>query len=793
MKVSVNWLKELVKVDLTPDEIAHALTMAGLEVEESRPVAATFSKIVVAEVRSTVPHPNADKLKVCEVDAGTGSILQIVCGAPNVEPGLKVPCALVGASLPMADGKTLDIKAAKLRGVDSNGMLCSARELGMSDEHAGLLVLPADAPVGANIRAYLDLDDIILTLKMTPNRGDCLSMVGVARDLAAVTGAMLVVPDIPTVAAAIPDSRPIHLTEDRACGHYCGRVIRGIDARAKSPEWLVRRLERAGFRSISPLVDITNYLTLERGRPMHAFDLDKLKGGIDVRFAVRGEVLELLNDQRVDLSLDTLLICDESGPIALGGVMGGKSTMVSETTVNVFFESAFFDPSAIQGKTREYGLNSDAAHRFERGVDFSGARDGVELATRLTLDICGGQAGPVTDAKGKLPDRKPVSVRASRAGKLIGMPVDAKEMQGIFARLQCASTEGQGDAILVTPPTWRFDLNLEEDFIEEVARIRGYEALPAVSPKSSVPMLAVAEALLSRSTLKRRMAAAGYQEVVTYSFIPEDWEADFAGNQAPIRLANPIASHMAVMRTQLLGGLIDTLKTNLNRGELRLQIFEVGRCFLADEASIDAQPERMAGLAYGPRYPEQWGESKEERSDLYAIKGDLETLLTGRTLRFEPCTHAALHPGRAAAVLLDGRQIGVLGELHPRWQQKHELPSAPTYFELVTEPLLRASTPRYRSLSRMQVTRRDIAVLVDDGVSAGEMRDAVEPVLGPQVIELSLFDLYRGEHLGSGKKSVAFRVLMQDTARTLTDDEADSTIRTMFEVLSSKFGATLRK
>jgi phenylalanyl-tRNA synthetase beta chain len=794
MKVSVNWLKELVKVDLTADEIAHALTMAGLEVEEAHSVAAKFDKIVVAEVLSTVQHPNADKLRVCEVDAGTGSVLQIVCGAPNVAAGLKVPCALVGASLPLADGKTLDIKAAKLRGVDSNGMLCSARELGMSEDHAGLLVLQADAPVGANIREYLDLDDIILTLKMTPNRGDCLSMIGVARDLAAVTGAELSMPAIVPVSAAIQDTRPIRLTENQACGHYCGRVIRGIDAKARSPKWMIRRLERAGFRSISPLVDITNYLTLERGRPMHAFDLDKLQGGIDVRFPRSGEELDLLNDQHVQLSADTLLICDDSGPIALGGVMGGKSTMVSDSTVNVFFEAAFFDPCVVQGKTREYGLNSDAAHRFERGVDFASARDGVELATRLTLDICGGEAGPVTEAKGELPQRKAVNVRASRAEKLIGMPVAPDEMQRIFARLQCqVSQAGQGDVLSVTPPTWRFDLNIEEDFIEEVARIRGYEKLPAVPPTSSVPMLPVAEGLVSRSTLKRRMAALGYQEVVTYSFIPEAWEADFAGNQTPVRVANPIASHMAVMRTQLLGGLIETLTTNLNRGELRLQIFEIGRCFLADEASFEAQPERLAGLAYGARYPEQWGEGKGERSDFFTMKGDLESLLAGRPLRFEPVVHPALHPGRAASVWLEGQHVGVLGELHPRWQQKHDLPTAPVYFELVTAPLLLAATPRHKPLSRMQATRRDIALLVDDGVSTAAMTDAVAPVLGPLVAEFALFDLYRGSNLDFGKKSVAFRVLMQDTDRTLTDDEADAIVRTIVEVLSSKFGATLRK
>lgn len=794
MKVSVNWLKELVKVDLTVEQIAHTLTMAGLEVEEIHPVASKFDKVVVAHVNSVKPHPNADKLRVCEVDTGTGSLLQIVCGAPNVAAGQKVPCAMVGAKLAMPDDKTLEIKAAKLRGEDSNGMLCSARELGLSEDHGGLLVLPGDAPVGANIREYLDLDDAILTLKMTPNRGDCLSMVGIARDLAAVTGAELRVPSVASVPATIQESRPIKLSAGKACSHYCGRVIRNINAKAITPAWMQRRLERAGFRSISPLVDITNYLTLERGRPMHAFDLDKLQGGIDVRFPKAGEELDLLNDQHVVLSPDTLLICDDSGPVALGGIMGGRSTMVSDSTTSVFFEAAFFDPAVVQGKTRELGLNSDAAHRFERGVDFASARNGVEYATQLTLEICGGQAGPITEAQTEMPSRPSVVVRVDRASRLIGMPVESAEMQRIFARLQCVVAP-QGDALKVTPPSWRFDLNIEEDFIEEVARISGYEKVSAVAPQSSVPMLPVAEALVSRATLKRRLAGMGYQEVLNYSFIPEGWEEDFAGNTSPVRVANPIASHMAVMRTQLLGGLLETLRHNLNRGETRAQLFEIGRCFFADEVDLAAQPERLAALAHGPRHPEQWGADKNERADFFALKGDLETLFAGHSLSFEAASHPALHPGRSANIRIGDAVVGVLGELHPRWQQKYDLPAgqAPVYFEVATAPLLVARAPRYSPISRMQGVRRDIAIVVDEMVSARALEDAVRPVLGPTVIEFALFDLYRGPGLDSGKKSVAFRVLMQDTDRTLTDTEADQIVRTVVDVLVSKFGATIRK
>lgn len=790
MKVSVNWLKELVAVELPVDELAHKLTMAGLEVEDIAPVAPAFEQIVVARIKTVGPHPDADKLRVCEVDAGTGETLQIVCGAPNVAAGQKVPCALVGAKLPMADGKILEIKQAKLRGVASSGMLCSARELGLSDDHAGLLVLAADAPVGESVRKYLDLDDVYLTLKMTPNRGDCLSMVGIARDLAAVTGAALKVPKIEPVAAAIQDQRSIHISEPKACGQFCGRVIRGIDAKAATPDWMKRRLERAGFRSISPLVDITNYLTLERGRPMHAFDLDKLKGGIDVRYPRAGEALDLLNEQHVVLKPDMLVVCDDAGPVGLGGVMGGLSTMVTDSTTNVFFEAAFFYPDVIQGKTRELGLTSDAAFRFERGVDFNSAREGIEYATRLTQAICGGEAGPVAVAAGELPVRAPVTVRVERASRLIGMSVSEAEIESIFSRLQC-SVQKQGADFLVTAPSYRFDLNIEEDFIEEIARIHGYEHVPAAPPRSALPMLPVAEGLKSRTMLKRELARLGYQEIINYSFISRQWEMDFAGNAAPLRVANPIASHMEVMRTQMLGGMIETLRGNLNRGESRLRLFEIGRCFLADEPDLKAQPEKLGVLAYGPRHPEQWGEDKEVPGDFFAIKGDLETLLPG--LRVEAGAHPALHPGRSGIVKLDGTVIGFIGELHPKWQQKYDLPRPPVYFEVLTGPLLEARAHRYQPISRMQSVRRDIAILVDEKVSAQALMDAAKPVLGPLVTDFGVFDLYRGPNLENGKKSVAFRVLMQDTDRTLTDQEADAKVSSIVEVFVSKFGATLRK
>jgi phenylalanyl-tRNA synthetase beta chain len=790
MKVSVNWLRELVDTKLSLEEISHALTMAGLEVEETTTVAAAFDKIVVAEVKTVNPHPNADKLRVTEVDAGTGGLLQIVCGAPNVAVGMRVPCALVGAKLP-----TIEIKAAKLRGVDSNGMLCSARELGLSDEHEGLLPLAADAPIGQDIRKYLDLDDVYLTLKLTPNRGDCLSMIGIARDLAAVTGSKLNLPVTAPVAATCNDARSIKISEPKVCGQYLGRVITGLNARAATPEWMKRRLERAGFRSISPLVDITNFITLERGRPMHAFDLDRLKGGIDVRFPRAGEEMNLLNAQHVVLKPDMLLIADEAGPVAMGGVMGGLESSVTDATVNVLFEAAYFDPNVIQGKTRELGINSDAAFRFERGVDPASARDGIEYATRLTVEICGTpqtKVGPVGEAAGELPARAAVRVRVARVKALIGVDIAVEAMIDCLKRLQI-QVSSEGDALVATPPSYRFDLNIEEDFVEEIARIYGYEKVPATPPKSSVPILSVAEGARTRSSFRRHGAHLGYQEVINYSFIPAQWEVDFSGNENPIKVANPIASHMSVMRSSLLGGLVASLKSNLNRGETRVKLFEVGRCFESTEASLEAQPERLAGLVYGARHAEQWGEDKAQKSDFFAVKGDLESLLTGTGARFAPVVHPALHPGRAAEICLGRLRIGVIGELHPKLQQQYDLPLAPTLFEINLAPLLAGHPPRFQTVSKLPAVRRDIALLFSDKTPAQAIIDTIVERKLPFLVDFSLFDLYVGNSLAAGQKSLALRIVMQDTEKTLTDLECDTTVSQIVKALGDEFGATLRK
>jgi phenylalanyl-tRNA synthetase beta chain len=791
MKFSLAWLKELVEVDLPVAELARRLTMGGLEVEEIAPVAADFSGIVVAHVKSVRPHPDADKLRVTEVDAGTGELLQIVCGAPNVAAGQKVPCALIGAKLPPVEGKPFEIRKAKLRGVESSGMLCSARELGLSSDHSGLLVLDDEAPVGRDVREVLALDDVYLTLKLTPNRGDCLSTFGVARDLAAITGSRLrlpVAPPVPSHAGA--GSRAVRITERLACAHYFGRVVRGIDPKARTPQWMVRRLERAGLRAISPLVDITNYVMLERGQPMHAFDDAKLKGAIDVRWMKPGESIDLLNGQHVDHREKLLVIADDSGPVALGGVMGGAPTMVGDATTNVFFEAACFLPEAVQGKARELALTSDAAYRFERGVDPAAAGAAIERAVALTLEICGGEAGPVSHAQGEAPRRDPVRVRPDRVRELLGYSVTDDEMHAILRRLSCLP-ESDGDAIRVTPPSWRYDLAIEEDFVEEVARVHGYEHVPAVAPRASAPMLPLREGRRGRFALRHTLAAAGYQEVINYSFVAEEWERDFAGNARPVRLANPIASHMGVMRTTLLPGLVQTLRANLNRGEERVRLFEIGRCFEADETDPAAQPERIAGLAFGARLPEQWGE-KSVPGDFFDVKGDVESLAGPRTLAFEAGSHPACHPGRCALLRLDGQALGVVGELHPRLQQKYELPSAPVVFELLADPLLGGDFPRFAGLSRMPVVRRDYAFTIAEEVPVGRLLGALRGRLPAFVRAVEVFDQYRGKGVEPGKKSLALRIVMQDTDRTLTDSEVEAVVSSIREQLNKEFQAIPR-
>ena len=804
MQVSEQWLRTLVDPPLATDALAHLLTMSGLEVEQTVSVAPPFSGVVVGRVLSVEKHPNAAKLTVCRVDVGDGQPLAIVCGAPNVVAGMQAPCALVGARLPGASAdEPIEIKAASMRGVESRGMLCSARELGLSEDHSGLLVIAANAAPGNDVRKALDLDDKILTIKLTPNRADCLSVLGVAREVAALTTAPLTPPDTHPVPAANGATFPIRISAPKGCGRFTGRAIRNVNAKAPTPDWMKQRLERAGQRSISALVDVTNYVMLELGRPLHVYDLDKLNGGIDVRFGRKGEKLKLLNEQVVEIDDSVLAITDASGPIGLAGIMGGDSTKADLETRNVLLEAAFFFPHAIAGRARRFNFASDASHRFERGVDFNNNVDGIERATRLILDICGGEPGPVDDSVAQLPQRPPVRIRVARARKIIGVPVAAQEMADIFSRLDFAFRREGADAdeaFVVTPPSYRFDIEIEEDLIEEVARVYGFERIPARPPVAPSTMLPLSERRRSLHDLRSQMAAAEYQEVVNYSFVDAAWEADFAGNADPICLLNPIAGQMTVMRSSLIGGLVANVAYNLNRKLERVRAFEVGRAFVRDPAVVDGeadvagirQPVRLAAVAYGTAADEQWG-IPSRGVDFFDVKNDLETLIAPRRARYAPVAHPALHPGRGARVIVDDGVIGWIGELHPKWQKKYGLPESLVCFEVDAEPLLRLPLPQYREVSRFPPVRRDLAVTVDEATPAQAILDGLLRAKPAIVHDIRVFDVYRGKGIEKGEKGLAFRVLLQDTQKTLTDAEVEAAVAGLRKVLEQEFGAKLRQ
>jgi phenylalanyl-tRNA synthetase beta chain len=627
-------------------------------------------------------------------------------------------------------------------------------------------------------------------------------LLGVAREVAALTGAQLVPPPVPPVQPVNDATFPVRIADPDGCGRFTGRVIRNVNAAAHTPDWMVQRLARAGQRSISALVDVTNYVMLELGRPLHVYDLDKLSGGIDVRFGRSGERLTLLNEQTVALEPDVLAITDASGPIGLAGIMGGDSTKAETTTRNVLLEAAFFFPDAIAGRARRYNFTSDASHRFERGVDYDNNIAGIERATRLILDICGGEAGPVVDTVARLPERPPVRMRVERARKIIGVPIAAQEMTGIFTRLGLAwRNDGQGDgqSVVVTPPSYRFDLQIEEDLIEEVARVYGFERIPVRPPVAPAVMRSAPEGHRSQHVLRAALAAAGYQEVINFGFVENDWESDFAGNDDPIRLLNPIASQLAAMRSSLIGGLLEKVRYNINRRQARVRVFEVGRVFLRQAGAPDAelevagirQPVRVAAAAYGPADAEQWA-ARTRPVDFFDVKGDVEALVAPLAVTFEPALHPALHPGRSARVLLDDVHIGWIGELHPRWQQKYELPETVALFELDAAPLQRVPVPAYRPVSRFPSVTRDLSFLVDEAVPVQALLDDLMRLEAPGVQRVSVFDLYQGQGVQKGKKSLAFRVLLQDTEKTLTDADVDFAILQLRDRLAHRWGAQLR-
>ncbi|GCB04490.1 phenylalanine--tRNA ligase subunit beta [Ralstonia sp. SET104] len=808
MQFPESWLRSFVNPPITTDELSHRLTMAGLEVEEVDPVAPPFSQIVVGHVVEVSKHPDADRLNVCKVDAGTGELLQIVCGAPNVSVGIKVPCAMVGAELPPGeDGKPFKIKIGKLRGVESYGMLCSARELKLSEDHGGLLILPKDTPVGEDIRKVLDLDDQIFVIKLTPNKADCLSIHGVAREVSALTGAPITLPSMAPVAVTLSDKLPVKVEAPDLCGRFSGRIIRGVNAHAKTPAWMVSRIERAGMRSVSALVDISNYVMLELGRPSHVFDLDKIHGGLTVRWGKAGEALKLLNGDTITVDEKVGVISDEQAIESLAGIMGGDKTAVTLDTQNIYVEAAFWWPAAIQGRARRYNFSTDAGHRFERGVDYATTVEHIERISALILEICGGQAGPIDDQIVNLPKREPVRMRVARAARVLGIPLSHDVVADVFKRL--GLTFGvDGDVFIVEPPSYRFDLEIEEDLIEEVARIYGFEQIPAKPPVAESAMRPTDEARRTMHDVRHAVAARDYHEVVNFAFVETEWEADFAGNTNPILLLNPIASQYSVMRSTLIGGLLDKVRYNLNRKASRVRMFEVGRVFHRDASVADgglsiagyAQPMMAGGIAYGPSKEEQWG-VQTRPVDFFDVKGDVESLLWPLQARFERAEHPALHPGRAARVMLNDRAIGWIGELHPRWLQKYDLPTAPVVWEVELDAITAVGLPKYREVPRVPAVTRDIALVVRQDVAVQDLVDTFEKtaVGTPWQRYLQgvvLFDEFRPKAataaIGAQEKSLAFRITLQDTDSTLQDDIVEAATQQLIRAAGDVFGARLR-
>jgi phenylalanyl-tRNA synthetase beta chain len=761
-------------------------------VEGSVPAAPPFTGVVVGEIKACEQHPNADRLRVCQVDigshasmaAGSGALLNIVCGAPNARVGIRIPVATVGALLPPGeDGKSFAIKLGKLRGVESQGMLCSAKELGIDEDASGLFELPADAPLGTDIRNYLNLDDTLFTLKLTPNLGHCLSVYGVAREVSAITGAALKVNTFPAVAAMHNDKLAVKVSATDLCGRFSGRIVKAVNTKAKTPQWMVDRLARCGQRSVTALVDISNYVMFEFGRPSHIFDLDKIHGGLDVRWGTAGESLKLLNGNTITVDEKVGVIADDQAVESLAGIMGGDSTSVTDDTQNIF--------------------STDAGHRFERGVDPSQTVEHIERITQLVLDICGGQAGPMDDQQLNMPVRKPVQLRVARASKVIGMPVTAAQCLDAFKRLGLPASEQNG-VITVTPAPYRFDITIEEDLIEEVVRMVGFDNLPTSLPIAPIAPQVRSETQRGRFAVRRALAAQGYQETINFSFVEERWETELAGNANPIKLLNPIASQLSVMRSSLLGSLLQILKHNIDRKASRVRIFELGRVFMRD-ASVQtsdtqvagiSQPLRVAGLAFGGAVQRQWS-AKDAAADFFDVKGDVESLLAPLQATFVAAEHPAMHPGRCAKVLVDGKEIGVIGELHPRWKQGYELPQAPVMFELDLAAVMQRDLPAAKALSKFQEVERDIAVIVQESVGHAALMAAIHAAPTNGLLQDALlFDVYRPKESSAGmsqdEKSLAVRLTLGSLDATLTEEQIEAVVAAVLAQLQKDVGGRLR-
>jgi len=791
MKFSEHWLREWVSPDITTAELAAKLTMAGLEVDSITPAAGAFANIVVGEVLSVEAHPNAEKLKVCKVNVGESAPLQIVCGATNVAAGLRVPCARIGAELPGG----MKIKQAALRGVESSGMLCSAKELGMAESAEGLMILPVDAVAGADVRRVLGCDDVSIELGLTPNRSDCLSVAGIAREVGVLNRLKIKAPQVDSIAPSITDVFPVEIQAPTDCPRYVGRVLKGVRTNTASPLWLQERLRRSGVRSISVVVDVTNYVMLELGQPMHAFDLAKLHGGIVVRKARTEEKIKLLDGRDVTLTAETLVIADARAPQAIAGVMGGLDSAVSDTTRDIFLESAFFAPSAVAGRARAFGMHTDSSHRFERGVDPQLQSRAIERATALILQIAGGQAGPVIDVThaAQLPIRSPITLRRARITRVLGITIPDVNVLDILTRLGmhvAAATDGW----TVTAPLFRFDVALEVDLIEELARVFGYDQIPNHRPRAAFAMLPVPDARVDINDVRQSLLRRGYQEVITYSFVDPKLQQLLDPARAPIALANPIASDMSVMRTGLWPGMVKTLLHNLNRQQDRIRIFESGLRFIQN-AGATQQDTVIGGLVYGAVEPEQWGAQKRA-ADFFDVKADVVELLqlAGATPGFDftRAEHPALHPGRSAAITRAGKIVGWIGELHPSVVQQLDLPVAPHVFEIEYAAVTVAAARRFREISRFPSIRRDIAVVLGESVAYSVVEQCIRAAAPELLTHLQLFDVYKGKGIESGSKSLALGLTFQTLERTLSDGNVDTALQKILTALGQQLGAKLR-
>ncbi len=791
MKIAESWLREWVNPDLETEALGHHLTMLGHEVDGIEYDGSGLADVVVAEVAEVSKHPDADKLSLCKVNDGGSEFIDVVCGAPNVVKGMKTPFARPGVKLPNG----MKLRKAKIRGIVSSGMLCSAVELGLGDESDGIMSLSQDEVAGSALSSVLNLPDAVIDLDLTPNRGDCFSVLGIARDVAALTGATMKDPAVAAVPATIDDTQSVELPEPEGCPRFAGRVIRGFDPAANSPVWLTERLRRAGLRSISPVVDITNYVMLELGQPLHAYDRSRLQGPIRPRMAKSGEKVTLLDEKEVVLNDDTMIITDDTGPIGIAGMMGGLSTAVTNSTTEVFFEAAFWPQDFMAGRARSYGMHTDASMRFERGVDPAGQGRAIERASELLLEIAGGDAGPLLDlvVEKHLPVRADISLRKSRLTRLLGVDIDNVEVDAILTGLTMKVIAVDG-GWTVSPPSHRFDIEIEQDLMEEVARIHGYDSIPEATAFSQSPLESVTESKVDSELVAATLIARDYQEVITYSFIDADANRVFTGTDSKLVLSNPISSEMSVMRASLWPGMVAAAATNNARQQDRVRLFEMSKSFHG-ELGDHSEVVRIGGLATGPSQPEQWGLSAES-VDFFDIKADVEALLILACpldgIGFQAVEHPALQPGQAAEIVRDGEVIGVVGKLHPRIAKTYDLKRAVFLFELDAEKTLNSSAPTASAISKFPAIRRDIAVIVDDRISADELVNAVAET-SPELIQgVRIFDIYKGQGIEAGRKSVAIGLILQETSRTLTDDDADSVLAVAVKKLEDQFAAELR-